>query len=368
MRFYSKFPDNSPYMTNTQPGNIQPIPSDEMNKLPKSVVPGQPAQPPALYYTCDFCIKGAGSAGSAATSVACDSFPELDIYADQYDLDPWFFRAIIAGESAFTPCAASIVADSQVTRDKYGGTYNNMPIFEGDYGCYKPHTRVGAGPDPDNLCPNVQELPEDLSYCAYGLTQVIEHPYSDWNGDYTGGDYSAQKVKNICFENFNPLNSTHAACLGAYKLKEKWDTAQGYIDGLGSSNYLGGEIRADPEVRKRDIALVAAELYRGVPGTGRLTIMSWLTQYSQVMNSDKKVCMVVKCESKDVTDSTTGETKTVRTCDNTEHVVTGFADYLVNCQNRDYGTKVLKRYDDMVSSCGRSDCPYGSLLQKNYHP
>lgn len=389
LNYYNLFKDSggqAVYMMYTQPGNIQPIPADELNKWLTPQDASYPNSPVLPYYKCNFCVAnesktiplelagGVNDKGRVvnygATTEQCTGFPQLDFYADQWDVDPMLIRAIVNHESSFDPCSASLVAKNKDAYDKY--TAQGWSVFPGDFGCWKPHDEVGSGADQSGLCPNIVDLPEDLAYCAYGLGQVLEHPYWDWRVQSdgtleTGGYATPEQLSSYCFADYNPFNATHAACRAAYEFRGKWDAAKGIVEKYRVELGVGAPEKA--ELKRWYIAAIAAELYRGGFKTAWVYSMttgntesekefseSEIQGYAGVMASESK-----SCKKLEITVNDKGE-KEITKID--YGPVTSFLDYLANCEGpcyysqdfgtvkcRTYGKSILSKYYGLASTC-----------------
>jgi|GEM_PF-6406625 hypothetical protein len=407
LNYYTVFSDSgikATYMTYTQVSTFQAIPADEdINGWAKPQDVSYPELPVLPYYKCNFCVAnesnipvelagGQNSEGRVvnygSTLEQCTAFPQIDFYADQWDVDPLLLRAVINHESGFNPCSASVVAKNKAAYDTYKS--QGMYVFPGDFGCWKDHSVVGSGADPSGLCPNIEELPEDLAYCAFGLGQVLEHPYWDWTTKadgtvYTGGYATPEQLEAYCFKDYNPLNATHAACRAAWEFKGKWESAEVIVDKYATQ--LGVADPSKAELKKWYTAAIAAELYRGgfrtawiysqTTGTadaeGEFNEQS-IQSYASIMATESKLCKKITLEKNDK-----GEL-VKKIVD--YGPVTSFLDYLANCEGpcqysddfqkvkcRTYGKSILSKYYGLASTCLNNNpsgpaCP-DSRFEKN---
>jgi ribosome modulation factor len=418
--------------------NMQPFEPDALNdwnNLPKPL------------FKCDYCVKaigdavpgtkdtGSGLSGSTDYATWCNAFPQIDSYADYFDIDPWLVRAIMRHETGFgganydaerARCTVAVVAKDQATLDKYCKTFDasgtkckyasytspttgkSIPIFPGDFGCYDyTHAyNVKNLGDPDGVCANVQgvylpttapdctdintdpslckatvtndPLPDDLAYCAYGLTAVIEHPYYDWSDTQTGGkSFTPQQVSEVCGSKYNPLNATDAICWGTYKIKLSWVSSEATVDThITKGDYFGTEAKNDENIRRRYIASLVIEKNRGLfCGKGKPAsqcVEYWIGNYNQIKDGNGAgLCNKITYET---TVDQDGKKTTTPKIEDVSGKVIDFPSYLANCApddqygTRKYSEKILNMYNSLISGCSRSDCPYGRLSENRKQP
>ena len=224
------------------------------------------------YFRCDSCVNenikfpfslggtasvGTITSGPNAGKTYCEVYPEIEWFAANNNLDPMLVRALVARESGFDPCSAAVVKES-------GGL---------DPGCYpKAYDEVV---DPAGVCKKATATgftngKPTSRYCALGLMQSLESPYTYWPAKYTesnggfdgryyledatciarysSGTSSANTrcgYKNVvevagrseetslayaCNPKFNPFNASDSICVGTSKLAERMKSAESEID------------------------------------------------------------------------------------------------------------------------------------------
>lgn len=228
----------------------------------------------------------------------CTAYPELDYYSSLNNVDPMLTRAVVIGESGFDKCALAAISPPdkptiEFERTSYNVTSNEYKDItattqEGT-GYYKGFTRMY---DPDGNCEFDQsQLGGEPAYTfrGAGLLQTLTPPYTYWpaeyradgqNGpnwplwdeidkmkDWRSGHESASGITfeaaRTCSENFNPFNSTHAACLGTMKLHDDIERGKNWTDEFNDRDSRCPdlfEIEGDPP--KRDILGTFVGLYK----------------------------------------------------------------------------------------------------------
>ncbi|MBI5051355.1 hypothetical protein HZC08_01210 [Candidatus Micrarchaeota archaeon] len=291
-------------------------------------------QPEELKATCEVCAvkekdnfpEGLadedGITVIATSPNAGTAYPVIDFYADKFDLDSLLLRANIDAESGFNPCAASVVTN-------------------GKDNCYK--SDLNSVPDPElsfNNC-NIQPLPQDKSYCAFGLGQVRTAPSEMWEqlkGKVAGQYYDSDNaLKTLCSENFNPYDPANASCASAYHLRVGWDNAESIVN----SNYQSLNLDSpDSELAGWYKSYLALYLYGG-PGTS--TAQSMINNYAAL--KDGGTCTV---SEKLVKFNDAGDPVEVNAP--AEYKPKDFLDYMHRCQSETVAYDKLRKYHYLLNN------------------
>ncbi len=239
--------------------------------------------------------------------LVCYGFPEIDTASSQRGLDPMLVRAFILGESGFKPCDAAKVCSAEYKRDPNSripgasGKTCFAPGIDADDECYD--MAFDYMEDPDHVCPIERDNavdPSDTSpparprwrWCALGLMQVLEPPYTFWSSRYspTGVDGVRWNIlqrsgmpgsptrenplgsdltgPQSCSPFFNPFNASQNICWGTKKLEVNMRDAQGYLDQYhaGTDPILNWDPNTPDGAEKDRIfrAYIAANLYSGM--------------------------------------------------------------------------------------------------------
>ncbi len=210
---------------------------------------------------------------------ACTNYTELTYYADLYDLDEMFMRAIAWQETAFHHCAVSEVGiDRKCNPKDLRNNPNDKEEDENGEEFVKPFIRDSS----NEFCSELmvsgikgKTVPSaGNKFCAYGLMQVIIYPgevykiYEEKRKPLitlTGFEAGAIRdcVGDVSY--YNPFNSSQSACVGAYELKEHRDY---YIDYIVRPNACALELcdanNKPDENKVRIVAMyLAAHRYYG---------------------------------------------------------------------------------------------------------
>ncbi len=247
---------------------MQPLASEIQSPVPK-------------IFSCDACLLtkiktndlpfALSNKGGTPPELYCTGFPEIDQWANARNLDPMLVRAFVLTESNFTQCAASKVCSKE-----YMASHPNAGCFpadgSGNSECYS--SAYDEIYDPAGFCdpsllPNaVTPSPGkkiDWRWCAMGLMQTIEPPYTFWpsavntdnqdgpswkvlekSGFWKGKAVTADSLDAIkkggCNPKFNPFNPDDSACLGTLKIERmlkdsrKWVSDHQGLLGWSASN------------------------------------------------------------------------------------------------------------------------------------
>ncbi|MBD3209933.1 hypothetical protein GF318_00975 [Candidatus Micrarchaeota archaeon] len=215
----------------------------------------------------------------------CTSFPEIEAWADRRNIDPLLVRAFIRTESGFDPCAAAKVCAAD-----YEGAGCFARVTSGASECYaKPaydemydpagNCTFAIAPDSDTDSPQWR-------WCALGLMQVTDPPYTFWPDDKlpegltpgvdnpyydifdrSGFDTPSMRDQRIpaaraCAPDgrFNPFNVSHTLCFGTAKMAENLGDARTWIENNRAYLNWGEE---DYEKDSVFAAYIAANMYAG---------------------------------------------------------------------------------------------------------
>ncbi|MEW6722808.1 MAG: hypothetical protein AB1324_06100, partial [Candidatus Micrarchaeota archaeon] len=179
--------------------------------------------------------------GGTPPALYCNSTPEVEQWASVRNLDPMLVRAFILTESGFDPCSAA-----KVCRAGYDGP-----------GCFEP----GPGKDEcyDNaydemydprgnctfeIATNAGQAQPDWRYCAVGIMQSLEPPYTFWPASHspTGSDGQWFEIfdrsgfhtisldgARSCNRYFNPFIPADSICIGTLKMEGMLRNARAWI-------------------------------------------------------------------------------------------------------------------------------------------
>ncbi|MBI5133671.1 MAG: hypothetical protein HZA83_03065, partial [Thaumarchaeota archaeon] len=314
-------------------------------------------------FRCEWCVNNVTDADNwpddlqvgkqtVPDETFCTQYPELDKYADYYDLDPMLLRAIVWHESGFQKCAASIVGPGDACYEK---AYDGIV-------------------DPAGEC--TKEAGK--KYCAFGLTQVIESPYIYWPDSPTNFPELVEQFETLqtkgrseaiayakgCSKTFNPFDPANAACMGAYKINKALNN---YLPEMKKHADLFNLVDEDGNVDENKVRIMATYLalheYFGDQSTPNGATNDFVKQ----KNLDKTACFGDKppgyCENpnheldKDWYTSCVGQKNFmtyVQVC------VIGWAEKNNPKPHGDYGAEVLAQYRGLSEKCEkleRSGCP-----------
>jgi hypothetical protein len=240
---------------------------DMMQQMANKLRPAAP-----LLFTCDACLLSNASRlatdmfpslaprGAITDDKYCKSYPEIEQWASARNLDPMLVRAFVMTESGFDPCAAA-----RVCREGYDDGKCFQP-GTGQDECYgKPaydEIYDPAGNCTFDVAPNVATSPRpDWRYCAFGLMQAIEPPFTFWpaskSPDGSDGPYfdifdrSGFRSLDLtlaksCNPSYNPFTPSDSICLGTAKLEQAMLSARAWVSSNhGKLNWPSSDIDKD---------------------------------------------------------------------------------------------------------------------------
>lgn len=192
----------------------------------KAGLPGQ-AKSTYIWQVPSSSLPDIPSIASVGGSI-CNAFPEIESMAaeasgssgslstDDTSFDAMLVRSIIYYESSFDPCAAS---KPDITSNNAACNFRNERNIKtglsqdvltiSEYNTINCQNAIATGG-------TLPQLPSNKKYCAYGLMQVIENPYT-----YGLTSSTEDNLAQSCApqnELFNPFNTTQNICLGTKKL------------------------------------------------------------------------------------------------------------------------------------------------------
>ncbi|MCI0504212.1 hypothetical protein L0Y65_05910 [Candidatus Micrarchaeota archaeon] len=242
-----------------------------------------------LLFTCDACLLANASrpvsdifpslrpSSGVPPERYCTAFPEINQWASARNLDPMLVRAFVLTESGFDPCSAARVC-------RQG--YDDGRCFEPGPGkdeCYdKAYDEMYDLPNGNctfDIAPNSGSSAPDWRYCAVGLMQSLEPPYTFWpaamNPDGADGPYfdvfnrsgfhtiSLVGAKG-CNPRFNPFVPADSICMGTLKMEGALRDARAWISSnRGKLNWGAGDIDKDSLFA----AYIAGNMYAGFWGS-----------------------------------------------------------------------------------------------------
>jgi hypothetical protein len=241
-----------------------------------------------LLFTCDACLLANSSrpisdifaslrpSTGAAPDRYCTSYPEINQWASARNLDPMLVRAFVLTESDFNPCSAA-----RVCRQGYddGRCFEPGPGKDECYDMSYDEMYDPAGNCTFDIAPNSGSAQPDWRYCAVGIMQSLEPPYTFWpasvNPDGANGPYfdvfdrSGFRTLDLngvkaCNPRFNPFVAADSICIGTAKLESALRAARGWINShRGQLNWGSGDIDKDSLFA----AYVAGNMYSGFWGS-----------------------------------------------------------------------------------------------------
>lgn len=269
--------------------------------------------PLPLAFKCDACLlanasrpantifPSLGNIAPINNSFYCTAFPEIDEWASARNLDPMLVRAFVLTESGFNPCSAAKVcskacldsactpgcfpADLSGNSECYSKAYDEMSDPRtGNESC---NSNLSSGFPPIYINNQIA-----FRWCAVGLMQSLEPPYTFWpanyhpegvNGDFfdvteRSGFWSAYfsgsstndtripafDLARACDQYFNPFIPGDSICVGTAKMESMLRSAQAWID--AHRDQLGWQA-ADYDRDRLFAAYIAGNMYAGFWGS-----------------------------------------------------------------------------------------------------
>jgi len=234
--------------------------------------------------------------GEDKKEIFCTAFPEIDYYASKNNVDPMFVRAAVWRESSFNTCGVAMLCRPGEFHTTTGTYYDPITreYREDTFKCIVPEGSGGYEKgfdiiyDPDGNCLVVESStdPPQFRFRGMGLFQTLIPPYTYWPAEYredgeenedladmyreakaAGAAINVTDKVKSCSEQFNPFNSTHAACLGTIKFYNDLKKAETWVDShntacSGHGNILG--IRDKPEKREIMVGFIGFYINSGV--------------------------------------------------------------------------------------------------------
>ncbi len=352
---------------------------------------------------------------------ACTAYsPQIELWAEQRDLDPMLVRAFIYTESKFDPCKYAVVTAPTTSLAGY------KPPCPVPWGCFDASSATyDAGydfMDYAGTCQNADPFPIphdpaiDASadakpayrFLGLGLTGSLEAPYTFWPRQYradptSDGPYwrfldpilTANPNSNLFFErskvsgtrplisetvlamayecnpeNFNPFNVSDSLCMGTLKMKKALDVARDKVKKFHSQGLLDW----DNDYDKDNVlaAYLAANYYVGGWGgpnsCSAADAMDCAAQYYKQSWEWIKGCQGLSADSLSQLSNYCNSDGTPNTAN-----CYGISDFpaLVACEGKqgllphDNGLDKIKAYFGLLNNCPNVRCPEGPLLVKD---
>jgi hypothetical protein len=253
------------------------------------------------FFSCDACLMAnasrsftnmfsglnANNPQFGASDRVCKSFPEIEQWSSARNLDPMLVRAFVYTESNFEPCAAAKVCSRECIRDHCTDGCFPAGDFAGNSECYaKP--AYDEMYDPAGTCAfaiasNSGQARPDWRYCAFGLMQSIEPPYTFWPAQYRpdgqdgpyfdvfdrSGFRTTAEIGTArgCNPNFNPFLPADSVCIGTAKIESALRAAKAWIN--SHRPQLNWDTTANGDFDKTNLfaAYVAGNMYAGFWGS-----------------------------------------------------------------------------------------------------
>lgn len=334
----------------------------------KPLVPGEVTKADP-FFTCAGCFASSVKLLENLPSIAgskekCKFYsPEIEIAADNFDMDPVLLRAAAWQESNFEKCAVSYLPVSRTTCN----TKNLLNVEDPDETCIETK-KYYANPESTNLVSPcevegsfVSNLPqEQCKPCAYGLIQTIIYPAEI----YRKNNMEIPETAHVCGGitekgvDFNPFRPYDSACAYAYEfMNEKLPKSRNRVNnnlaalGLESSD---SEYKDKIELYAMFFALdLSFGHQKNGCGSESLSQQDWIDDFAEQKDRED-------CDEKPVL---CNGVKRTACCGEKD-----FLSYVKNCKHGggfSYAYDVLKKYKWLAENCEEISCPDNNNADKN---
>ncbi len=289
-------------------------------------------------------------------SSKCEGFEELNYWASIRGLDPLYVRAIAWAESGLDtedPMKSICKVSYPVDVENGGCNNGDYPVIDDPshycdsiielYGDYTGKTAADYKTAPwvkelisqgksDAELANIQVKP-----CGLGLLQNIEYPY-EVKEKFTNWGSANAIDPTMCAPDgkYNPYNASHSACLGTFRIRDRWDVAESEVN---ENPAAYGIYDDDPVKIKYVIGFIVYYRYAGAWED------VWVTNFKDQAKKNEEECK--KNVNPEYGEGTC--------CGNLD-----FINYVTNCADgkKKNGMKVLKMYVALKEECGEEyGCP-----------
>lgn len=321
----------------------------------------EPVEPADTFYRCNGQlithfpeeINNFRTAPVIPSESMCSMYPEIDLYADIFDVDPALARAIAWMETGLNgdingpggdTCSAS-----QVTS------------------CPNCLTSVS---DPDGICNTQSASPPNKYIHSMGIMQVHTYPADQWEFVPGGSVQYEDEALRCGGEDFNPFNRENNVCLGTQIVLDKLQAGKKFVSDneheLGLNEYEYGSDEYN-DMKSAISIFVSAYYYSGASGISGVggqqyaagSMEDWAYEFSKQIEVTDAYCDVVSAAGHPCCDDS-GEAKTDDCCNNKV-----FIDYVADCKyptlpsnaqtKANYGFELLGRYRGLMQTCEQYD-------------
>lgn len=299
---------------------------------------------------------------TAHEDLECTKYkPQIEIAADNFDMDPTLLRAVVWQESNFDKCAVSYAPNSS----KRCNPYYLMEVPDPNHCCtpqwYPPHYEDLCDSNPLTTCKLESSIApyckgNPCKPCAYGLAQVVEYP---WDVYYAHPNdpiphavrACATKLTQSGYPDFNPYRPYDSPCAYAYKFMD-WALPTG----RGTVTAHIADLDAYDEIKKEWFAVFFAldNMYghQSKPAchAASESQLDWIDHFNNQKNR-------TDCDTNPIVCTGDGSYPQTRRecCGNKD-----FLNYVKYCEHGgtfSYAYDVLARYTALTKDCSAPYCP-----------
>lgn len=369
----------------------------------------EPTSSPSAFFACAACVNDAypgqpfpfASVGSTPLPLAlckgdavangrtaqdiASAINAIDRFAGQRDLDPMLIRAMVDYESGYDHCSISKVDISakcnkynldNIIPDDRNNPQNNWNPPAG----IPPGTAEPAIFDPSLRCTVTPVLPGQ-KYCAYGLMQVSpdEIFYPGYVYDQLKQPYPdiinkcAQELGIADPKDLNPFDEATSLCLGTLEYQRHYskEVSPKFTKSVRKFLDVDGTTHAD--ANRLSILITYVTLHRYSKGGSDM--VTWLIDDQAPNFADQKNLKAADCKAQNP-QPICGKVDTWVQRGANRALCFGNSDFISfidNCAKydpkapfasevakgtwKDYGTRVLSRYNYLTTNCANSVCP-----------
>jgi|GEM_PF-2150448 len=333
--------------------------------------------PMPYFYKCAACFsfnysavpKGIGGSGSGDYHCTDGIGKTIDYWADVFEADPDYMKAIAQQESGFDECAVGLAPPNWPYCNQGGiefedptGKCNNAIQQKLHNYCWDKSVTNFA--DPSEACRPCSSVSSGnngghCKICAMGMMQVIDYP-----GYYykEKGMEAPDRIKLCGAYEYNPFNMNDSACARSYDTMVNAKKARELIAELNSNE------KSALGITDENVGWWVA-LFTSYSNS-KSTMHGWITDYIEnkpqnCQGLGESACYAQECCKWDDEDEECRYSYSKTCCG-----ANTFFEYLEskNCLNKPYGVQVLRKYVAAWKECGNCDEP--SFLEnfKKYHP
>ncbi|MEM4215924.1 MAG: hypothetical protein QXD51_02470 [Candidatus Anstonellales archaeon] len=327
------------------------------------------------FYKCAACFSfndtiPSGISGSGSDYHCTDGIGKtIDYWADVFEVDPDYMKAIAQQESGFDECAVGLAPpdwsycnpNAVPFEDPTGKCNEKIQNKLNNYCWDKSVTKFA---DPSEACKPCSSVSSGnngghCKICAMGMMQVIDYPGYYYKQQ---GEEVPDRIKLCGAYEYNPFNMNDSACARSYYAMTNAKKARELIAGL-SSNERSALGITDENVGWW-VALFASY------AANQSTMHRWITDYIEnrpqnCYGLSESACYAQACCIWDDEDEECKYAYSQTCCG-----AKTFFEYLESdgCLYKPYGVQVLRKYINAWREC--RNCDEGQFLDnfKKYHP